>query len=341
MIRWGVLGTAQIAKACVIPAIVKSVNGKLQAIASRELHRAEALVGKFNQGFAYQGYEQLLDDPLVDAVYIPLPNHLHKEWTLKALSAGKHVLVEKPFAMDASEAESMAAASRDYQRVLMEAFMYRFHPRSTQIKGVVADGALGSIRFIHSAFTFHVDRDGSNERLFSAEMGGGSLWDVGCYGVSLSRWLVGDEPEIVSAQATYGETGVDTSFIGTLRFANGALAVIESSFQAALQQTYSIIGEKGAIELPHDAFIPWEKDAVFTFRKSTAETGQVVSIKGADQYQLMVEHFANAAMGITPLAYPIEDSVRQMQVMDALKSSAEIEKPIRLRNARKMSKKRS
>ena len=245
----------------------------------------------------------LLEDPEIDAVYIPLPNQLHKEWTIKALGAGKHVLVEKPFAMNAREAEAMEEAAQRYDRLLMEAFMYRFHPRSQRIKQLVDEGALGKISLIRSAFTFPVKRDGSNERLFLPEMGGGSLWDVGCYGVSLARWLLGEEPTAVSAQADYSEEGVDTNFAGTLRFPSGALAVIESSFTAALQQTFSVTGESGAIELPHDAFIPWEKDATFTLRGANDEHGQIVTIPGADEYQLMIEHFADAVQGHAQLTY--------------------------------------
>jgi D-xylose 1-dehydrogenase (NADP+, D-xylono-1,5-lactone-forming) len=322
MVRWGVLGTAQIAKVCVIPAILKSKNGVLQAIASRTLAKAQALVEKHRQGVAYEGYAALLEDPEIDAVYIPLPNQLHKEWTIKALGAGKHVLVEKPFAMNAGEAEAMAEAAQRHDRRLMEAFMYRFHPRSERIKQLVEEGALGKISLIRSAFTFPVKRDGSNERLFLPEVGGGSLWDVGCYGVSVARWLLSEEPTAVSAQADYSVEGVDTNFIGTLRFPSGALAVVESSFTAALQQTFSIMGENGAIELPHDAFIPWEKDASFTLRGANDEQGQIVTVPGADEYQLMIEHFTDAVQGHTQLAISPRDSVNQMRILDALARAA-------------------
>ncbi len=322
MVRWGVLGTAQIAKICVIPAILKSENGVLQAIASRTLVKAQALVEKHRQGVAYEGYAALLEDPEIDAVYIPLPNQLHKEWTIKALGAGKHVLVEKPFAMNAREAEAMAEAAQRYGRLLMEAFMYRFHPRSQRIKQLVDEGALGRISLIRSAFTFPVKRDGSNERLFLPEMGGGSLWDVGCYGVSVARWLLGEEPTTVSAQADYSESGVDINFVGTLRFVSGALAVVESSFTTALQQTFSVTGESGAIELPHDAFIPWEKDATFTLRGANDEHGQIVTVPGADEYQLMIEHFANAVQGHVQLAISPGGSVNQMRILDALARAA-------------------
>jgi len=324
MVRWGVLGTAQIAKVCVIPAILKSGNGVLQAIASRDPVKAQALVDEHRRGVAYESYAALLKDPEIDAVYIPLPNYLHKEWTIKALEAGKHVLVEKPFAMNAKEAQEMVEAAHRYDRLLMEAFMYRFHPRSRHIKQLVDQGALGRITLIRSAFTFLVKRNGSNERLFLPEMGGGSLWDVGCYGVSVARWLLGGEPTTVSALADYGESGVDINFVGTLRFASGALAVIESSFKAALQQTFSVIGEDGAIELPHDAFIPWEKDVTFIMRGPDEEHGQPVTIPGADEYQLMIEHFANAVQGSAKLAYSPGESVNQMRVLDALARAARL-----------------
>ena len=332
MVRWGVLGTAQIAKACVIPAIVKSKNGVLQAIASRTLGKAQALVEKYRQGVAYKGYAVLLEDPDIDAVYIPLPNQLHKEWTIKALGAGKHVLVEKPFAMNAGEAEAMVDAAQRHGRLLMEAFMYRFHPRSKRIKQLVEEGALGKISLIRSAFTFPVKRDGSNERLFLPEMGGGSLWDVGCYGVSLARWLLGEEPTAVSAQADYSEEGVDTNFAGTLRFPSGALAMVESSFSAALQQTFSIMGENSAIELPHDAFIPWEKDATFLLRGANDEHGQIVRVPGADEYQLMIENFANAVQGHAQLVISPGDSVNQMRILDALARAARLGEVVQLGN---------
>lgn len=330
MVRWGVLGTANIARICVMPAIQASKNGVMYALSSRDISRARKQAVGYENSRAYGSYEALLDDPGVDAVYIPLPNNLHKEWTLKALAAGKHVLVEKPFAMNAAEAEVMVAEARKQDRLLMEAFMYRFQPRSQRIKGIVDAGELGPIRLIHSAFSFHVVRDGSNERLYLPEMGGGSLWDVGCYGVSLARWLLGREPVRVSAQAIYGESGVDTSFIGTLQFAIGALAVVESSFTAALQQTYSVLGEKGVIELPHNAYIPWGESADFLRRDPNAEEGEIIRMPNPDQYRLMIEHFEEAVLGGGELIYAPEESIKQMQVLDALAQSARSGKVIEL-----------
>ncbi|MEM8860862.1 MAG: Gfo/Idh/MocA family oxidoreductase, partial [Chloroflexota bacterium] len=188
-VNWGILGNATIGRVCVVPAIAKSSNGRVQAVGSRAIERARELTDAHG-GTAVEGYEAVLQDPAVDAVYVPLPNHLHKEWTIKALEAGKHVLVEKPFAMNAAEAEEMVACAKANDRYLMEAFMWRFHPRSQKIKQMIKDGELGKIGSIRTAFTFPVQRDGTNERLFLPEMGGGSLWDVGTYGVSVARWML-------------------------------------------------------------------------------------------------------------------------------------------------------
>jgi predicted dehydrogenase len=324
-IKWGVLGNANIARVCVIPAIQKSANGTLYALASRFPERAGKVAAQNNIPHVYDSYEKLLDDPQVQAVYIPLPNHLHHCWTLDALKAGKHVLCEKPLACNAGEARKMADAARDSGLLLMEAFMYRFHPRSQRIKDMVAKGSIGTPRLVRSAFCFAMEKsllaNGDNIRL-KPKMGGGALLDTGCYSVSVARWLFGREPAQVQAQAIYHPGGVDVHFVGSLRFADDGLATLEAGFISALQQTYTVVGSSGAIELPHNAFVPWEKDAVFTMREKDAEEGRQIVVPGADEYRLMVEHFAEAAAGTTSLAYAPEDSVMNMSVLDALAEAA-------------------
>jgi len=154
------------------------------------------------------------------------------------------------------------------------------------------------------------------------EMGGGALLDVGCYGISTARWLLDAEPIEVQAQAIYHPAGVDVHLVGTLRFPNDALASLEASFITALQQTYTVIGDRGAIDLPHDAYIPWEKDAVFTFRRHDEETGEEHKVKGADEYQLMVEHFSDAVLGKTSLRFSPNDSICNMKAIDAMGKAA-------------------
>lgn len=332
-VRWGILGNATIARKCVIGAIQKSRNGLVHALATRSPADAAEVVAENNVRNIYDGYDGLLADPAVDAVYVPLPNHMHLPWTLKALSAGKHVLCEKPLACNAREAREMAARAKETGLLLMEAFMYRFHPRSRHIKQIVDQGILGKPCLVRSAFCYHMDEDmlqsGANARLKS-EMGGGALLDVGCYSVSAARWLLNAEPTAVQAQAVYHPAGVDMHLVGTLRFEEEKLAVLEASFISALQQTYTVVGSDGAIDLPHDAFIPWEKDAVYTLRKKDEEVGEEYVIQGADEYQLMVEHFSDAVLGRTELDCTPDDSVANMRVLDALAEAAKTRNTVNL-----------
>ena len=323
--KWGVMGNATIARKCVIPAICKSRNGKIHALATRTPDQAAPLAAEHPIDHIYDNYDTLLTDPEVALVYIPLPNHLHHPWTIKALEAGKHVLCEKPLARNGKEAREMAAAAEANGKLLMEAFMYRFHPRSRRIKQLVSEGAIGTPRLVRSAFCFRMSdsewSDPPNVRL-NPEMGGGALLDVGCYSVSVARWLLGAEPSQVQAQAEYDQGGVDVHMTGTLGFTDIGLASFEASFITALQQTYCISGSDGVIELPHNAFVPWENEAVFYLREKDQETGQKHIIPGADEYQLMVEHFSDAAMGQTDLRFPISDSIGNMRVLDALAQAA-------------------
>ena len=330
-VKWGVLGNALIARKCVIPAIQTSRNGIVHALATRKPTDADEVVEKNEIRRVYDTYEAIIEDPVVDAVYIPLPNHLHCPWTLKALKAGKHVLCEKPLAGNALQAREMADQAANSGKLLMEAFMYRFHPRSRQIKQMIDEGAIGKPSLIRSAFCFNMGNDviksGENNRL-KPEMSGGALMDVGCYSVSVARWLFAAEPVKVQAQAVYHPSGADTHMVGTLGFANGQLASFEASFISALQQTYTVVGSDGAIELPHNAFVPWENDAVFIQRTRDEETGREHIIKGADEYRLMVEHFSDAVLEKTGLNFSPDDSIANMLVLDALSEAARTGKTV-------------
>ncbi len=332
-IRWGILGNATIARKCVIGAIQNSRNGLVHALATRSPADAAEVAAKNGIRHVYDSYQAVLADPAVDAVYVPLPNNLHLPWTLKALSAGKHVLCEKPLACNVGEAREMVARAKETGLLLMEAFMYRFHPRSRRIKQNIDQGVVGKPRLIRSAFCYHMADEilqtGDNARL-KPDMGGGALLDVGCYSVSVARWLMGAEPTAVQAQADYNTAGVDIHLVGTLRFEARKFAVLEASFISALQQTYSVIGSNGAIDMPHDAFIPWEKDTVYTQRKKEEEAGEQHFIRGADEYRLMVEHFSDAVLGRTELDGSPEDSIANMRVLDALSEAAKSGTTVRL-----------
>ena len=324
-IKWGILGNAMIARKCVIGAIQKSCNGRVHALATRSPDNASEVASENGIGKVYDSYDALLADSEVDAVYVPLPNHMHLPWTLKALSAGKHVLCEKPLACNAREARQMASKASASGLHLMEGFMYRFHPRSRRIKQTVEQGAIGKPCLVRSAFCYHMDDEillsGDNARL-KPEMGGGALLDVGCYSVSVARWLLAAEPTAVQAQAVYHPGGADMHLVGTLRFEEEKMAVFEASFISALQQTYTVVGRGGAIELPHNAFIPWEKDAVYIQRNQDEEVGEEHVIEGTDEYRLMVEHFSDTVLGRTKLDYTPDDSIANMRVLDALSKAA-------------------
>jgi len=323
-INWGILGNATIARKCVIPAIFSSTNGHVYALASRNIKKAEALAETYNISQLHSQYESVIEDKQVDSVYIPLPNHLHREWTIRALEAGKHVLCEKPLACNTAEAMEMADIASKKGLHLMEALMYRFHPRSRTIHQMVSQGKIGAPRLVRVSFCFHMQdhvlKEKENSRL--KKRGGGALLDVGCYGVSVARWMMGEDPESVQATAHFSSEGIDIHTVGVLHFRNSGLATVEASFISSLQQTYTIVGEDGSIELPHNAFIPWEKDATYVHRGRHEEIGRQEVIPGADEYRLMVEHFSDVIInGSSPLVQ-IHDSLQNMRVLDALAESA-------------------
>ncbi len=325
-VNWGILGNSTIGRVCVLPAINKSSNGRIKALGTRRPDEAEDLAKDNGIEKVFDSYDQVIADPEIDAVYIPLPNHLHLSWTIKALHSGKHVLCEKPLACNAADARVMAAAAKSNDRLLMEALMYRFHPRSHRVKAMVANGAIGRVRLVRAAFCFSMEPNllekGGNYRL-DETVGGGALLDVGTYAVSTARWLLDREPLTVQAQAIVPERfKVDIHTVGSMRFASEALATFEVSFCSGLQQTYSVVGSDGVLELPHDAFIPWEKDAVIGWRKKDEESGEKIVISGADEYRLMVEHFGNAVLHGEKLEILPEETIANLEVLDALALAA-------------------
>ena len=312
-VGWGILGAARIASKAILPAMRHASNAKIVAIASRDLKRAAKFAEEHDIPEYYGAYEPLLYNPDVEAVYIALTNADHALWAQRALEAGKHVLVEKPFALNAYEALAMTARAKENYLLVMEAFMYRFHPQFEEVRWLVADGAIGDLRLVRSAFSYNLER--AEDFRWSRPLGGGALFDIGCYGVSVSRGFVGREPIGVIGEANLGRTGVDESFYGLLDFGDGVRGVLECSLQGARRQQLELVGEKGTITLA----MPWQPglgDAGYFL------DGELCLVRGADQYRLMLEHFSNAVRGIEPLRFPPEDAVRQAKVVDALMRSA-------------------
>ncbi len=255
-VRWGLLSTANINRR-LIPAIRASQRGELAAVASRSQESADAYGAQWEIPRAFGSYEAMLDSGQVDAVYISLPNHLHAEWTIRALRSGVHVLCEKPFALTLADVDAMIAAAQETGRVLAEAFMYRHHRQIKTAGEWVRSGRLGDVTVLRSAFNFdvHGGAEGLDNVRLAADKGGGSLWDVGCYPVSLAQYLLGGAPQAVFGSQVLGQTGVDEVFCGQLDYPGGRTAQISSSLRTPFFMAAEIIGTAGRLAMDRP-FLP-------------------------------------------------------------------------------------
>jgi len=329
-LRWGVVGCAAIAVNRVMPAILRSSRGTLVAVASRDERKAKETAERFGIEKAYDSYERLLADPDIDAVYIPLPNHLHREWTIRAAQAGKHVLCEKPLALNAREAEEMVQSCVDAGVHLAEAFMYRHHPRVQRIRQLLAAGEIGELRAIRGAFTFNNPDDAGNVR-FRADWGGGSIYDVGCYPLSASRWITGREPEAVTVHAFFSDRhdGVDMMASGLVEFPDGVALTFDCGMWAEPRQKLEIVGSAGLIDIPV-AFVMDAHNA--GFRVIAGGQAREEPAEGVDIYTVQADDFARAAFGEQAPLFPPEDAVYNMRVIDACLQSARERRRITLAN---------
>jgi len=325
-IHWGVLGCARIAREHVIPAIQRSANSELYAIASREAAKLAEARARFNPAKTYHGYEELLRDPEIDAVYIPLPNALHCEWTLKAAEHGKHVLCEKPLALSAAESQRMIAACAAHGVTLMEAFMYRYTDRTRQVLAVLRNGVLGEIKFVSSTSRFLLANPASIK--LKPELGGGALYDVGCYPVNFIG-LVVDEmlggqpgasanslPQSVAVECVK-IGGIDVIFSALLKYPSGLIASLNCGFNAQRRLFSEIVGTKGILEIP-DTFL--DNAGVLTL--TTGDDRREISVALSDRYRLEVEDFADALRQNRPPQFTLAETQRNLAVMDQLLAAA-------------------
>ncbi len=313
-IGWGILGCAGIAEKAFIPAVLGSRNGFLAAIAARDQARARDWAARFDIRTAPRTYQDLVEDPTVEAVYNPLPNDLHAEWSIRALRAGKHVLCEKPLAMSAAEAQAMTAAAEANGVLLMEGFMYKFHPQVGKALDLIGQGRIGEVRSVHSSFTFRFERDGVNYR-WSPAMGGGALYDVGCYTLSAARLVCGAEPLAVSAAARLDPaTGIDMTTAALLEFPGGRFALCDSSFESDFQSRLLVVGTEGTLQLDR-AFSAKNFDVAIAIARS--DLREAVRVRKTDMFRLMAEHFGDAVMGREPLRFPATDALGNMRTIDA------------------------
>ncbi|HEX7016054.1 MAG TPA: Gfo/Idh/MocA family oxidoreductase [Cyclobacteriaceae bacterium] len=318
-LRWGILSTAKIGLNKVIPAIQQSKLGVVTALSSRSIDRAREAAQKAGIPKAYGTYEELLSDPDVDAVYNPLPNHLHVPWSLKALEAGKHVLCEKPIGMNAAEAEQLRDAAQRYPNLrIMEAFMYRLHPQWVKAKELVESGSIGKLQTIHSFFCYN-NPDPANIRNV-ADIGGGGLMDIGCYCISLSRFIFAAEPTRVLGAIEFDPAfGTDILTSGMLDFENGT-ATFTCATQLHPYQRVNIFGDAGRIEIEIPFNAPPDKPTrLWLHDRMGTDT---ITFDLCDQYTIEADAFARAVLENTAVPTSLDDAVWNMKVIDAIRKSA-------------------
>jgi predicted dehydrogenase len=320
-LRWGILSTADIARTKVIPGIRRADRCRIVAIASRDRARAQAAAAEAGIPTVHGSYEALLADPEVDAVYIPLPNHLHAEWTIAAARAGKHVLCEKPLAMTAADAERMVAVAEAEGVRLMEAFMYRQHPSWQAVVELVRTGRIGRLVAVQSWFSYFND-DPTNIRNIR-DAGGGALYDVGCYNVNLSRLLFDGEPTRVEASIVRdAATGVDVVTSGLLEFAGGGIATFTCSTRAEDDQRVNVYGTDGRIEVEIPFNIPPDRPThLFVTHGGNPPVDPAterLTFDAADPYAVEATRFAAAVLDGTPTPVPPDDAVANLRVIERL-----------------------
>ncbi len=323
VLNWGLLSTANINRALITP-LRASKRNKLLAVGSRKQESAEAYAREWKIPRAHGSYEALINDPEIDVIYNSLPNHLHSEWTIKALQAGKNVLCEKPFALNLAEADKMISASRETGKVLAEAFMYRHHPQTLKVEEMVDSGLLGELQAVKGVFTFTLTRE--NDIRFKKETGGGSIWDVGCYPISYMRTIIGTEPSEVFGWQVLATGGTDVSFFGQIRFPNEVYAQFDCGFKSPSRAQVEIIGSKGVLNIP-EPFKPGRNEKIYLSRNGQVET---IKTPGGELYIGEVEDMADAILlGKTPRV-SLADSHGNTAVILALIESARTGKPVNL-----------
>jgi predicted dehydrogenase len=319
-VRWGILSTADIAVSKVIPGIRRAARCEIVAIASRDADRARSAADRLAIPTAHGSYDDLLADPAVDAVYIPLPNHLHAEWAIRAAQAGKHVLCEKPLALSAADAEAMIDACRRAGVLLMEAFMYRLHPSWIAVRELVTSGRIGRLTAVDSWFSYF-NEEATNIRNIR-EYGGGALLDIGCYSVNLSRLLFGAEPTAVAATALLDPTsGVDTLTSAVLSFPTG-VATFTCSTRVAPDQRVHIYGTDGRISIGIPYNIPPDRPTEVHVTAGgdppVRPATTVLTFEPADPYAVEFERFAAAILDDVPVATPPQDAVANLRVIERI-----------------------
>lgn len=317
-VRWGVLSTSKFARSKVIPAIRKCAHSEIAAIASRDLAKAQSAADQLGIAQAYGSYEELLADASLEIIYNPMPNHQHVPWSIKALEAGRHVLCEKPIGLSSAEAQQLLdAAARHPHLKVMEGFMYRHHPQWQRAKQIVSKGGIGQLRTIHSFFSYS-NLDAGNIRN-RADMGGGGMMDIGCYNLSLSRFIFGREPQRVLGIVDYcPQFHTDRLASGVLDFGEGT-ATFTCSTQLTPYQRVNIYGTEGRVEIEIPFNAPPDKPCRMWHQRG-AEI-QEITFEICDQYTIQADLFSLAVRNNTAVPTPLSDAVANMKVLEAVFAS--------------------
>ncbi|MGV8833232.1 MAG: Gfo/Idh/MocA family protein [Devosia sp.] len=320
-IRWGILSTANIGMEKVTPGIQKSAHSAVMAIASRDLGKAQAAAATLGIPKAYGSYEELFADPEIDAIYNCLPNHLHVPMTVAAAKAGKHVLCEKPIGLSAADAEALRQCPAD--RIVLEAFMVRFHPQWRRVREIMASGELGEVRAINAVFTYF-NADPANVRN-QADIGGGGIMDIGCYPITAARYLFEAEPKrVVSLVERDANFGTDRLASVLADFGGGRQLSFVCSTQTTPHQRVQVLGSKAKLEVIIPFNAPPDTPTAITIDSGVAIDGSLSRreiLPAADQYTEQAEAFALAVLGEKPLPWGIEDAIASMKVIDAVFAS--------------------
>lgn len=317
-LRIGVLGAARITPEALLKPAAANPEVVVNAVAARDIGRARAFAAKHGIGRVHDSYNVLIADPEVDAIYNPLPNHLHGRWTRAALDAGKHVLCEKPFTANAEEAREMAAAAAGSDRVVMEAFHYRYHPMTARIEEIIASGELGELRQVDTALSFPLPR--FSDIRYHYALAGGALMDAGCYAVHMARTFGGATPEVVSAQAKLRDPLVDRAMTAQLRFPAGHTGTIRCSLWSSnlLQISARVIGERGELR----ALNPLMPQYFHRLRVSSSKGKRVERFTHRASYAYQLDAFADAVLRGVPVRTTPEDAIENMAVIDAIYQAA-------------------
>ncbi len=314
-LRWGLLSTAHINRA-VIPHLRNSPRNRLVTVASRTIDKARSYAAEWKIDNALGSYEELLADPEIDVIYNPLPNSMHAEWTVKALEAGKHVLCEKPLATTLADVDAIISAAKRTGKVVAEAFMYRHHPLTLKARELVASGEIGKIVMMRGVFTFNLTN--MNDVRMNASLGGGSIWDIGCYPISYARSIYASEPVQVFGQQVASDTGVDESFSGEMLFPGNVLAQIQCSFNSPAYRHFEVYGDKGRLEISNP-FTPSPKEKI-----SLVQDGKVreIEINSGDLYAGEIEDMADVILDHKQPRISLSDSRNNVRTIIAMLESA-------------------